>query len=153
MLEACANPSRLGAAETPKHAANRTMPVSFVLRPSSIEGLGVYATHDIEANVQLDLWGGEEEHCCPISEIDIQSAQLIRRYGVVSDGVVWFPPRFNRMAIGWYLNHSDSPNVEWRTGDQIYSLRPISAGEELTIDYRLLEPTTALNFEGDTSAC
>src|SRR6202040_3541541 len=113
---------------------------------SSIEGVGVHATHDIEAKVHLDLWGGEEEHCCPISEIDVESAELIKQYGVVSDGAVWFPPRFNRMAIGWYLNHSNSPNVEWRADDQMYSLKPISAGEELTIDYRLLEPTTTLSF-------
>jgi hypothetical protein len=129
-----------------KQSADETTHTSFVLRPSSIEGVGVHATHDIAVNVQLDLWGDEKENCCSLSEIDVDSAELIRRYGVVVDGAVWFPPRFNRMAIGWYLNHSDSPNVEWRMDDQMYSLRPISAGEELTIDYRLLEPTTAWNF-------
>lgn len=152
MPQACANSSRLRTAETRKHTATRTSHISFVIRPSSIEGVGVHATHDIEANVQLDLWGDEEEHCCPISEIDVESAELITRYGVVLDGVVWFPPRFNRMAIGWYLNHSESPNVEWRADDQMYSLKPITAGEELTIDYRLLEPTTALNFAGTPGA-
>jgi hypothetical protein len=152
MLETCANATSLRTAETGKRSANKTTHASFLLRPSSIEGVGVHATHDIEANVQLDLWGDEEEHCCPISEIDPESAELIKRYGVVLDGVVWFPPRFNRMAIGWYLNHSESPNVEWRADDQMYSLKQISAGEELTIDYRLLESTTALNFEEDISS-
>jgi hypothetical protein len=148
MTETSSNPpSLLSTAETGGKSSNKTTHVSFVLRPSSIEGVGVHATHDIEANVHLDLWGDEEEHCCAVSEIDVESAELIKRYGVVSDGVVWFPPRFNRMAIGWYLNHSNSPNVEWRADDQMYSLRPISAEEELTIDYRLLEPTTALSFK------
>jgi len=96
--------------------------------------------------VQLDLWGDEPENRCHVSEIHADSADLISRYGVFLDGVVWFPPRFNRMAIGWYLNHSDSPNVEWRADDQIYSAKAISAGDELTIDYRLLEPSGTLNF-------
>ena len=146
MPEICSNPSRATSTERRKQSANRTTHTSFVLRPSSIEGVGVYATHDIEANVQLDLWGDEPENRCHVSEIHADSADLISRYGVFLDGVVWFPPRFNRMAIGWYLNHSDSPNVEWRADDQIYSAKAISAGDELTIDYRLLEPSGTLNF-------
>jgi len=40
------------------------------------------------------------------------------------------------MSIGWYLNHSDTPNCNSDTNPK--TLRHIQAGEELTIDYSKL---------------
>jgi SET domain-containing protein len=41
------------------------------------------------------------------------------------------------MSIGWYLNHSEEPNVRI-VGHRGRSLRAIGAGEELTVDYHAL---------------
>jgi len=41
---------------------------------------------------------------------------------------------FARMSIGWYLNHSDSPNAYY-ANSSYYAARNIKAGEEVTVDY------------------
>lgn len=108
-----------------------------MLKPSPIEGVGVFIVRAIKPGTILDLWGNEPTYSRPLEEV--QDDPLVMRFGVIWDGLVYFPPRFNRMAIAWYLNHSDLPNVESREDDQIYSLYAIKPGEELTIDYRTLE--------------
>jgi hypothetical protein len=40
------------------------------------------------------------------------------------------------MWIGWYLNHSGSPNSDEREEECYYAVRDIAAGEEITIDYK-----------------
>lgn len=51
------------------------------------------------------------------------------------------PQDFGRMSVGWYANHSDNPNTKI-IGDYRYvSVRDIQADEEITIDYKKLEPT------------
>ena len=57
---------------------------------------------------------------------------------------------FDRFAVlgppGCYLNHSCDPNA-MRHGVTVFAWRPIAAGEEITIDYRLNA------FGGDTWRC
>jgi hypothetical protein len=44
------------------------------------------------------------------------------------------------MSIGWYLNHSSTPNAHWDDDLNGYvSSRMLRAGEELLIDYNLFE--------------
>ena len=44
------------------------------------------------------------------------------------------------MHMVWYLNHSDRPNAELRK-DGYYSKKPITAGEEILIDYNTVYDT------------
>ena len=57
---------------------------------------------------------------------------------------------FDRFAVlappGCYLNHSCDPNA-MRHGVNVFAWRPIGAGEEITIDYRLNA------FDGDSWPC
>ena len=57
---------------------------------------------------------------------------------------------FDRFAVlappGCYLNHSCDPNA-MRHGVVVFAWRPIEAGEEITIDYRLNA------FDGDSWPC
>ena len=46
------------------------------------------------------------------------------------------PPSLNQLSVGWYVNHSDSPNVEAGDDGRFRALRRIAKGEELTADYR-----------------
>jgi SET domain-containing protein len=55
------------------------------------------------------------------------------------------------MEIGWYLNHSDDPNVYHDEQYFYYSLKDIKAGEELFIDYSSLEDDSA-DFSGANAA-
>lgn len=61
------------------------------------------------------------------------------------------PQDFGCMPIGWYLNHSDTPNAvlgaivnddwEW------HASRDIAAGEEILVDYNVfLEPGEAKEY-------
>ena len=46
------------------------------------------------------------------------------------------PQNFNQLTMAWYMNHSDTPNVEI---DENYDFRAsieIKDGEELTINYK-----------------
>lgn len=120
-------------------AANRTDEFSFELQPSDIHGVGVFARHFIEAGVRLDLWGDENTYR-RIDNVERPfQAELIDRYGV--DG--FYPMFMNRLAIGWYLNHSANPNCESRADDHIYTKVPIVKGTELTINYETLKEVRA----------
>ncbi|MBI5285284.1 MAG: SET domain-containing protein [Chloroflexi bacterium] len=50
------------------------------------------------------------------------------------------------VAPGCYLNHSCDPNA-MRSGVKVFAWKPIAAGEEITIDYRLNA------FDGDSWPC
>ncbi len=54
-------------------------------------------------------------------------------YGVEREEYCCVPQSFTKMEMGWYLNHSDTPNAGRNDGWR--ALRDIEAGEELTISY------------------
>ena len=99
------------------------------VRPAGSKGLGVFARRDLDTGEfifrrrrglvvsasDLPLLGDEERrHLC---ELDFD------RYAVL------LPP-------GCYLNHSCEPSA-MRSGVKVFAWRHISAGEEITVDYRL----------------
>lgn len=97
-----------------RHSADRSdcvpMPIDdykFGIDDSPIHGQGVFATADYEANEVI---------------------------GAVRMGL-------NRTPLGYMTNHSDEPNAETVAlpdgGGYMRTLRPVSAGEEVTIDYRM----------------
>ena len=43
----------------------------------------------------------------------------------------------NSMNMAFYMNHSKTPNVEYRKNNELVALRKIKAGEELFFDYDL----------------
>ena len=47
------------------------------------------------------------------------------------------PSDCGQMAVGWYLNHSVTPNA-CQEQYQYFAARDIEAGEEITINYRTL---------------
>lgn len=66
------------------------------------------------------------------------------------DGRILCPKLFNRLDIGNYLNHSQTPNLRYEKGNGYFALRDIKKGEELFADYRQLgepEETWAPYYE------
>lgn len=118
---------------------------SFRLGVSAIHGIGVFANHDIEAGTRLVLFDEETRF---LKEAPSEAAQrLLDIYGVEGEGGRGFycPRSFTRVDVGWFLNHSDTPNaghVEW----EYYALAPIREGEEVTIDYRTLGETNTAEY-------
>ncbi len=117
---------------------------SFILKPSTIAGagVGVFTLHYLSEGTYcpLILLDFEEEILDPKEVPEELQIYCIDR----EDGKVRCPKYFNRMDIGNYLNHSNSPNVGWIEEKKGYfALRDIRKGEELFSDYRDLgEPKT-----------
>lgn len=64
------------------------------------------------------------------------------KYCMWSKGGYWCPVDFGQMEIGWYINHSDKPNIvfrETKDGNLIHEAKKkIKKDEEVTIDYNEL---------------
>jgi SET domain-containing protein len=114
-----------------------------MLRPSPVEGVGVFAVRDIPRGCRR-MFGQPDapEHWVPIARADIDTLPPHARFLVENyclyDETHYFVPAsgFKKMDLVCYLNHSDAPNVaSINDGDYFEALRDIAAGEELFIDY------------------
>lgn len=115
-----------------------TSEFSFILKPSPIHGVGVFAVHDIKAGEFLRLFGDDKhpEENRMLKKEDVP--EIFRQYCLDRGGELACPDDFGCMPIGWYLNHSRVPNAEFR-GWECFALRDIASGEEIVIDYNNLE--------------
>jgi hypothetical protein len=119
---------------------------SFVIKPSPLGGVGVFATHDIPAGIVLF-------NCdFTLRTLFIKDVpqELINYCIYLNDEECLCPERFDRMEIGWYINHSSNSNIakkEELTDDvahdlkkrNVYTIKNIKAGEEILIDYNYLK--------------
>lgn len=112
------------------------------LATSPIHGIGVFAIRDIPKKIDPMQEHREVEFIeVPVEEVknnpDISDAvkKLVVDMCPEEDGVYFAPPfSLNEIGIAWYLNHSDTPNMEEKDG-YFFTKREIKAGEELTVDY------------------
>ena len=109
----------------------QTTEFSFILKPSPLGGIGVFAAHDIAAGTRA-LSGKFEPRTMKTKEIP---EEFLKYCIHINDEECLCPQLFDRMEIGWYLNHSDTPNIVRVAHNQVYALRDIKAGEEILIDY------------------
>jgi SET domain-containing protein len=94
----------------------RPLPYYLTIAKSSIEGLGLFATEDIDYDVPIGI--------THIKDIRFQ------------DGYI-------RTPLGGFFNHSETPNCEVIIdGDfiKLKTIKEIKAGEELTATYTLYKP-------------
>ena len=116
----------------------------LVLRPSAIQGIGVHTTEPIGRGKHLRLWDPEDYRFVTFSEAEQDpDLRAFRNTYCVKDATGYHCPLdFHRMSIGWYMNHSDTPNV--RTSRELnyhyYAARDIAAGEEIVCDYAAITP-------------
>jgi SET domain-containing protein len=104
---------------------------SFVLKPAE-HGIGVFAVHAIAAGTHLRLWASESR------ELKTEQVpEALRCYCIKMGKTVYAPRDFGAMDVGWFLNHSQTPNAHHREFEY-YASRDIAAGEEITIDYNSL---------------
>jgi len=111
------------------------------LRPSGIAGIGCFADIPIKKGELVRVWDPEDSKWVPLREAHAsRHKDLYKKFGIRSAGGYWAPVDFLRMSVGWYMNHSPTPNLGSDDGDvTYYALRNIAAGEELTIDYRRMD--------------
>ncbi len=123
------------------------------VRPSGIEGKGIYALENIPRGALLgDLTYNAE----PVTEEAYQQAQregdfhMIKCAFRVAGAYYLFttPPRLSEGLLDNedYLNHSATPSILYHCG-LLFALRDIAPGEELTIDYKyILAPQDVCSF-------
>ena len=117
-----------------------TSELSFVLRPSPHDGVGVFCTHGIRKGSRLRLFPGpdlrfvpnEKQATNPLLEV------FCDRYGIEDRHGCRTAHDFGCMEIGWYLNHSGTPTAHHDENYDYFASRDIQAGEEITIDYNTL---------------
>jgi SET domain-containing protein len=92
-----------------------------VAQTSSIHGRGAFAKAPIEAGTHIGDYTGTpaDEDGTYVLWVEGDDGDF---HGIDGDGV-----------LRW-LNHSSTPNVEF-DGPELYALRDIAAGEELTFHY------------------
>jgi len=110
---------------------------SFILKLSTISGIGVFALHDIADGTHLYLFRKDFEE--EVREIKDVPEELQRFCLNREDGKLLCPKFFNRMDIGNYVNHSENSNMRYEKGKGYFAKRDIKAGEELFADYRDLD--------------
>ena len=117
---------------------DKTNEFSFILKPSR-HGVGVFATHDIKKGTYLRLFG-DEENTGDVSIVRQKAdvPEFFRTYCVDRGNEMRCPADFGCMEMGWYLNHSKTPNA-FHKDYEFYAARDISAGEEITVDYNTFE--------------
>lgn len=115
----------------------RTTEWSFELKRSRIHGVGVFATHDIAKDVRLRLFL-KSEKIRWFRQPETKPWPPLFRH-CVPYGHEWLacPSDFGKMFIGWYLNHSNSPNA-YHKNYVYHARRNIKAGDEITVNYRTL---------------
>lgn len=117
---------------------DNTNEFSFILKPSK-HGVGAFAVHGIKKGTYLRLFGDEkklEHRARKRKNKDVP--EIFQQYCMNREGFSICPKDFGAMSVGWYLNHSKTPNAV-HSDYRWYAMRDIEAGEEIVIDYNSLE--------------
>jgi SET domain-containing protein len=110
-----------------------------MIRPSRIEGIGVFAIRDIPKGTKgmfsrgLGKW-------IPIPRKEVlpgHARALVENYCLYDEDNYFIADYgFKIMDLVNFLNHSDTPNIiSLQEGEDFEAVRDIASGEELLIDY------------------
>jgi SET domain-containing protein len=106
---------------------------------SRLHGVGVRAVRDIPVGTLVFHGESERVRWLPrayVRKLPKEIRALYEDFGMVWGDRIGVPPSLNMLSVGWYVNHSDRPNVEAGDDGRFRALRRIRKGEELTADYR-----------------
>lgn len=112
------------------------------LKPSKVEGVGVFAVRDIPKNenpfqgIKKQKW--YEFKTSDFKNFDDEILKMIDSFFVIEkDGKVLVPEfGLDGMDISFFLNHSKNPNLKTvDEGFNFLTLRKIKKGEELLVSY------------------
>lgn len=106
------------------------VPDSLILQPSSVHGLGIFATKDISANVCLGLYEGIEYTLKDFKEKYGKDVRYCYQLGRVNKIIC---AKENRNWIT-YINESQTPNVCLKKRG-CWTVTNIQAGQELFLSY------------------
>ena len=119
--------------------------VPTYVRPSQVEGVGVFAAQDIPAGTLI--WRLDERFDRLIHRRDVTDQpetvrQFIERYAYP------YPHGPDLLIVeldnGRFMNHSDEPNTDFLDPDAGFTRRAIAADEELLCNYSEFDPGFAM---------
>ena len=115
---------------------------SFILKPSTIGGVGVFILHDVAKETHLELFRDDfQEELRDEKDVPEELQGYCLNH---ESGKLLCPKFFNRMDIGNYVNHSKNANMVYAKGKGYSAKRDIKAGEELLANYNeLSEPESS----------
>lgn len=106
---------------------------------ASLTGVGVFAIREIPERTKLFVGDLGETLRVPVSIVDklddAEMRQMYYDFCPVVDQFFIAPVDFNQITMGWYLNHSNDPNVHSDATLQFVASRLIRPGEEVTANY------------------
>lgn len=114
-----------------------------MLKPSPIEGIGVFAIRDIPQGCR-DMFGKPDaaDEWITVSKNEVEALPpharfLVGNYCLYDEANYFIPANgFKKMDVSLFLNHADQPNIiSIDDGDYFEAIREIKAGEELFINY------------------
>ena len=112
------------------------------LRPSAINGVGVFAIRDIPKNINpFEGIRNRRWYKFDISQLKRLNKEILKMiddfYVIEEDKTVWIPEHaLNDIDISFFVNNSESPNLKTIDGGFTFiTLKKIKKGEELTIAY------------------
>jgi len=114
-----------------------------MIKPSLIDGIGVFALQDIpKGSRNMFSKVTEEENWIKVSKTEVaalpaHAKDLIENY-CLYDAENYFVPDygFKKMDLVNFLNHSDFPNIiSINEGEFFEAIKDIKKGEELFINY------------------
>jgi SET domain-containing protein len=114
-----------------------------MLKPSPIEGIGVFALRDIPKGCRSMFSKPDDAgEWITVSKNEIEAlpahAQfLVGNYCLYDQENYFIPAQgFKKTDLSLFLNHADEPNIiSLNDGDYFEAIRDIKEGEELVIDY------------------
>ena len=112
------------------------------LGASKIDGIGCFPDITIRKGEFVRVFAPEDSRWVPLKKAEASPhKKLIKRFGIRVARGYWTPINFLRISVGWYMNHSETPNLQSDDGDvTYYALADIHPGEEVTMDYRRMDP-------------
>ena len=115
----------------------------------SKHGVGVFAILDIPEGT--NIFKGDTNEMRDIDERELNGLppeikQLYDDFCVRKGGNLKGPTNFNNLTVGWYLNHSETPNVKCDEDFDFIAIREIKKDEEITANYLTYDERRPLNF-------
>ena len=107
--------------------------VLATIKPSTIEGVGVFAVQDIKKGQRVFIrWNPLGMIQTTFSKLNPEVRRIIeQRWPPVRDGYPFIHPHEDANLLS-FMNHSSDPNYDDKTDT---ALRDIRAGEEITENY------------------
>lgn len=105
---------------------------TVTVKPNGELGLAVFATEDIPAGERIAIFTGEKYY----SKTALGLPEIMRNHAIQTGPEEFV---FGYKGLAQCLCHSCDPNCGIRNRTELYTVKPVSQGEQLTWDYRCSE--------------